>query len=47
MANSPVSGNAIRAARAINFFNPDKPLVVEGERSRVALRDQGNFAGWN
>lgn len=40
-----VSGNAIRAARAINFFNPDKPLVVEGERVAWRSVTTGNFAG--
>ncbi len=40
-----VTGNRILQARAINFFNPDKPLVREGETISWKSVTTGNFAG--
>lgn len=40
-----VTGNRILQARPINFFNPDKPLVRDGETIRWRSVTTGNFAG--
>lgn len=40
-----VAGNSIVSARAINFFNPDKPLKIEGDTVSWTSVTTGNFAG--
>ncbi len=40
-----VTGNNIISVRPINFFNPDKPLRVDGNRVNWTSVTTGNFAG--
>ncbi|MEW6256604.1 MAG: DUF3604 domain-containing protein [Pseudomonadota bacterium] len=40
-----VSGNTLLSATPINFFNPDKPLKIEGNGLRWQSVTTGNFAG--
>ncbi|OYY07524.1 MAG: hypothetical protein B7Y70_14540 [Rhizobiales bacterium 35-68-8] len=40
-----VTGNTIRAARPVNFFNPDKPLKIDGDTVAWQSVTTGNFAG--
>jgi hypothetical protein len=40
-----VTGNAIESVRAINFFNPDKPPLIDGNTVSWTSVTTGNFAG--
>ena len=40
-----ISGNALVSAKPINFYNPDKPLKIEGNSIAWQSVTTGNFAG--
>ena len=44
--HAEIAGNEIAAARAINFFNPDRPLTIEGStRASWKALTTGNIGG--